>query len=44
MGRASEERSEGFHVTIESGARVVSRGTDRAHGDAAGGKGNGRIL
>ena len=46
-GKSREVRSSGFkkfHVKIESGTEVASRGTDMAQGDAAGVNGGNRIL
>src|SRR6516165_3955211 len=43
-GASKQGRSAWFHVKIESGTEVASRGTDRAHCDAAGVNGSNRIL
>ena len=40
---ATRSRFKGFHVKIESGTQVASRGTDMAHCDAAGVNGGNRI-
>ena len=42
--QVTRSRFQGFHVKIESGTQVASRGTDMAQCDAAGVNGSNRIL